>query len=401
MSAPARRTVWLIILAGSLARIVWAFATVGQGYDLDNLRMAGDAFLDDPLSVYDRLNPGAKAGPFVLYGWPYPPGLLPAAAALAKLSTGLGLPFHGVVQLLPIAADAGIAWLLQDFLRRRGASGRSRVAATALVALGPAFLVISGYHGQIDSVAILPAVAALWLWERPGTPRRALWVGLLIGLGASVKTVPALLLLALVPVARNLREGAQLVVAAGLTGLVIALPYLLAEPRELFDALGYAGGPGLGGLSMLVQPSLADAFLTRDYPLELSAASQFLYENSSQLVALGVVALGAFLLRFRPSASEAAALVWVTVYVFNPNFFPHYLVWGIPFFVMAGHLGKVALLQAAMIPVYVLFYGSPWDGDGAAVLYVLLLGALWLCWLWALVAGARRAVQTPSPARTG
>jgi hypothetical protein len=399
MSSPARRTVWLIILAGLLVRVVWAFATVGQGYDLDNLRIAGDTFFDDPLGVYDRLNTGAKAGPFVLYGWPYPPGLLPAAGLLVKLSEGLDLPFHGVIQLLPIAADCAIAWLVQDFLRRRGASVRIRLAATALVALGPAFLVISGYHGQIDSVAILPGVAALWLWERPGTPSRALWAGVLIGLGASVKTVPLLLLLALAPSARDLREGVQLVAAALLAALAIALPYLLADPGDLTEALGYAGGPGLGGLSMLVQPALADAFLTQDYSLQLSGATRFINDHASELVAVALAGIGAFLLRFRPSPAQAAVLLWLAVYAFNPNFFPQYLVWGIPFFLMAGHLGKVALLQAAMVPVYVLFYGAPWQGDAPVVLYVLIVGALWLCFVGALFLTGRSVVRaTPAPA---
>jgi hypothetical protein len=49
--------------------------------------------------------------------------------------------------------------------------------------LGPSFIDISGYHGQIDSVAILPAVLALMVWERRPQPTRSVRAGLLIGLG--------------------------------------------------------------------------------------------------------------------------------------------------------------------------------------------------------------------------
>jgi len=82
-------------------------------------------------------------------------------------------------------------------------AGAARASAfclisAALIALGPPFVVISGYHGQIDSLAILPAVAALIVWET-APDRRALIAGLLIGVGAATKTVPGLMLLALLP----------------------------------------------------------------------------------------------------------------------------------------------------------------------------------------------------------
>src|SRR5207302_10782054 len=104
-----------------------------------------------------------------------------------------------------IAADAAIAWLVQAGLGRAGASDRTRLSACALVALGPAFALISGMHGQIDSVAILPAVLALVVWERGGS-RRALAAGLLIGRAASIKTAPGLMVLALLPSVRSRRE---------------------------------------------------------------------------------------------------------------------------------------------------------------------------------------------------
>src|SRR4051812_19041194 len=94
------RLLWLIIGAGVLARVVWAFATVGQAYDIENLRRAGDAFIHHPFGVYETLNTQGKAGVFVLYGWPYPPGFLPLAALAVEVSKLLHLPFHGVVHLL-------------------------------------------------------------------------------------------------------------------------------------------------------------------------------------------------------------------------------------------------------------------------------------------------------------
>src|SRR4051794_11702075 len=204
MTTRGRRLLWVIIGAGTLARLVYAFATVGQAYDIESLRLVGQALGHHPLHVYSIVNQGegARLGDFLAFRWPYPPGYMPLAG-LGVLLSKLGLPFNGVIQVFPIAADAAIAWLVQALLGLRGATQRARLAGAALVAFGPAFFVVSGYHGQVDPVAILPALAALYLWETSGSRHRALQAGLLIGLAASVKTIPGIMVLALLPSARD------------------------------------------------------------------------------------------------------------------------------------------------------------------------------------------------------
>jgi len=143
----------------------------------------------------------------------------------ARLARRPSLEF--TIRLAPIAANLGIAFVVQDFLGQRGAERSTRLAGAALVAPGPSFLVVSGYHGQFDAVAFLPAVLALTLWERD-LPRRALWAGLLIGLGGALKTVPLLLLVALLPSVRTRREAAVLVGAAALPVLAALAPFAIA-----------------------------------------------------------------------------------------------------------------------------------------------------------------------------
>src|SRR3712207_1723439 len=118
---------------------------------------------------------------------------------------------------------------MQDFLRRRGATERTRLAAVALVALGPSFWIVSGYHGHIDSLAILSAVLIVWLWDRwPPGMRRALTCGGLVGLGIATKVVPGLVLVALLPWVRSRREALALVAPAALIPLVAFVPFLVA-----------------------------------------------------------------------------------------------------------------------------------------------------------------------------
>src|SRR3954468_15913814 len=157
------RALVAVIVAATAGRVALAFATYGVDYDMHSWRIVADALRDPAASVYSTGR------------YPYPPAFLPVVRLCDALARGTGLPFDGVVQLPAIAADAALAWLAYMFLR-----GSAGVAGALIVALGPIFALISGYHGQFDSVAILPAATGVALWVRD-VPRRALWTGLLIG----------------------------------------------------------------------------------------------------------------------------------------------------------------------------------------------------------------------------
>ncbi|MGI9021602.1 MAG: glycosyltransferase 87 family protein [Solirubrobacterales bacterium] len=390
MTDRGRRLLWLIIAAGTVGRTVLAFATVGQEFDIESLRLVAAQLDESPLELYRIVNAGSDAGSIEILRWPYPPGYLPWAAAALALADATGLPFHGVVQLAPIAADAAIAWLVQDYLGARGASERTRLGAVALVALGPAFWLISGYHGQLDPVAILPAVAAVWAWERTPPARRGLVAGALIGLGGAVKTVPLLVTLALLPSARSFREAATLIGAAAAVPLLALAPFLIADFDGASRALGgYSGAPGLGGITMLLQPGLSRAVLTGDFPIEIDPLVQALYDNAAVIILLTLAAAAAVLARYRPAPAEGAALIWLGIYVTSPTFFAQYAVWGLPFMLMCAQLGRVALIQAVLLAPTLLLYALPWEAGVATSAYVVAMAALWLLWVAALVAQAR------------
>ena len=374
--------------------MVLAFATVGVSFDIESFRLVGAELDDRPLHFYGALNQGFLVGGAELYRWPYPSGFVPWIAISVVLEKA-GLPFHGVIQVPSIAADAGIAWMVQAGLGARGYGERVRLVGAALVALGPSFIAVSGYHGQIDAVAILPAIVALYVWETADPAKRALMAGALIGAGGAVKTVPLMMVLALLPSARSLREAAQLVGAAAAIPLLVMAPFLAADGGAVIDSLRYSGAPGLGGLSLVVQPSLADSWF-KEVPLDYTGVSKLLYDGRTVVMLAGLGALAAFFIRFRPPALQAAALLWLTVYVFNPNFFMQYLVWGLPFFLIAGHLWKVAALQIALLPATLILFARPWDSDIPTVIYVTTMFVLWIVWVATLVVSARNAA-TPRP----
>jgi hypothetical protein len=178
MSPGAHKLVWLAIAVGFVGRLVLAFRTYGVSYDMDSLTLVGNALSVSPLHVYTIVNghPDNR--------WPYPPGFFPIVALARGAARVTGTAFHGWVKLPEVLADCACAWLVQDLLGMRQAATRTRLAATALVIFGPAFWMVSAYHGQIDPFSILMAVAALWTWEKwPGAGARAVAAGALIGIG--------------------------------------------------------------------------------------------------------------------------------------------------------------------------------------------------------------------------
>lgn len=350
---------------GLVARLVVAFTTLGVAFDVEAYSLVREGLATQPLDVYSETG-----------RWPYPPGYFAWILISGRVEDVTGLSFSDLMQVPPILADLAIAWLVQSELGRRGAGERTRMAAAALVTFGPAFFVVSGYHAQIDSIAILPAIAGVLLWQRSDDPRRALWVGLLIGLGGLLKTVPLIVVLALLPSARSWREAATLVVVAGALPALAFLPFLLSDPAGVEEALRYRGVPGVGGISLLVQPELARTWMN-EVPVTGSGITVALYDWGGAITAAALLAVAAFLLRFRPGPLEGAALLYLAVWAFGINFFLQYVIWGFPFLLMAGYVREVAYAQLLMLPAAVLVYLRPWEESAAAWAYVPASLAIW------------------------
>lgn len=365
MSRRGVRLLWAMIAAGTLARLVVAFTTAGVAFDVEAFGMVRSALHSQPLQVYSEVG-----------RWPYPPGFFVWVLGAGSVSPRTGLPFNDLIQLPAIVADAVIAWLVQDFLGRRGFTQGTRLAAAGLVALGPAFFVVSGYHGQIDSIAILPALLAVVIWERWDHRSRALAAGAFIGVGGVLKTAPLLVLLALLPWCRSKREGLALAGSAIAIPLVAFLPFLVADQAGVIEALRYRGVPGVGGISLLVQPELARAWMN-DLPVEGTALTYFLFEHGGLVTGAALAAVGGLLFRYRPPPVVGAALVWLAVYAFGINFFLQYVVWGLPFLLMAGYVRQVAWAQLALVPATILVYLRPWEDAGAALAYIPAALGVW------------------------
>jgi hypothetical protein len=378
---------WSLIAGGTILRTVVAATTHGLPFDVHSWQLLRSTFAASPLHVYSAINAGGN------FHWPYPPGFFPLMLAASGVADLVGGAFTYIIRVPSILADAALAWLV--WIGLRDATRGKRLAAVALVAVGPVFVTISAYSAQIDSVAILPAVGALLVWERAAADRRAWIAGLLIGLAASIKTVPIVMVLALLPSVRSHREAGILIGCALAVPLVTVLPFLIADPSGLIGLKRYAGSPGLGGLSLVLQPDLAQRWLTQW--VNPTALTRWLFiDHAGPYNALTMAAFGAWALRFRPSPRTAAALLWLVVLAFGSGFFFQYLVWGLPFFLLAGFVRATAVLQALVTAPMILYYLGPWHpGDtGVVHVYVPLMLLIWATWALAAFLLARRVVLT-------
>jgi hypothetical protein len=78
------------------------------------------------------------------------------------------------------------------------------------------------------------------------------------------------------------------------------------------------------------------------------------------------------------------------------NFFFQYLVWGLPFFLMAGYLRSVLIAQLVLIVPTLLFYLGPWHHAILAVVYGVAMIGMWGAALCAFFILAWRLALAPT-----
>lgn len=397
MTPRLRWWLWGVIGMGMVICGVLAALTKGDPFDMESFRLVRDALGQRPLGVYASF---AHQG---IDRWPYPPGFFAWIYLSGVVASHGGPSFEFMIRFPTILADGAIAWIVQDFLGWAGRGSRTRLAAAGLVSLGPSFVVIAGYHGQIDALAILPGVLAVSLWTRSEEPSRALFAGLLLGLGGALKTVPLLLVLALLPSARSRREAVILLMAAAGPVLVAFLPFAVAGLLPAPHVLLYRGLPGVGDLSLVAQPDLAgDVIGTARHGF--SPLTRALIDHGSLIVVAGLLAVAGIGARTRGSAPQMACILWLAVYAFGVNFFFQYLVWGLPFFLLAGYVRATFLAQIALLLPTLGFYLRPWHQAAVAAAYAVAMISVWAISVGGFVVLTRKLVTgrpTESIARWG
>ncbi|HSP60287.1 MAG TPA: glycosyltransferase 87 family protein [Ornithinimicrobium sp.] len=255
---------------------------------------------------------------------------------------------------------------------------------------------------SVDLLGVSLTLLALWAWQR----RHPWLAGALLGWAVLVRPFPLLVLLALVLVARRdgrpLR-GAQAVVGAALSALLVLVPLLAVQPQALTAAeQWWSQGAGYGALQML--PRLVG------FPLATTASTWVAVGGWVAAVALGVLLVR----RTRLGVVQVAAANTAVVVLTAPSLSVQSGLWVLPLLVLSvrpwwEHLvwAAVETLHFVATWLHIAFDSDPGRGlpPQAYAVVVLLRAAAWTWLLWriadaAVPATAARAWSPPA-ARSG
>jgi hypothetical protein len=191
--------------------------------------------------------------------------------------------------------------------------------------------------------------------------------------------------LATMGTARSWRERIGVLAMTALVPIVSLIPFLLSTPHGVLDRMRQNSGvPGFGGLSTIVQPDLTRYWATLHGPIPAATQGTLdLVDAQRTIVLVGVLLATALAWRRRLPALQAAALIYLTIYVVNPNFGFSYLIWGLPFFIAAGYVREVAAFQLLALPATLWFYWRP-GALGNGWTYLVMVQLVWAALIAAL-----------------
>ncbi len=364
------RVSWpLVALVAIVVRLLPAlWLPVGAGYDIESFKLVTDALLA-----------GQEVYTSVLGRHPYLPLQMYLMGGTAWLSDLAGLPYVVGIKLPAVLADGAIAALITTSLSRDGRRPASAAAFGLLYALNPISLLVTSFHGQFEAVTLLLLVLAWRSWR---FGRHVAWSATALGLAILNKTWPVILLPVFWIRQKNWRDRilyAILALGIPLAGIVLYLVVFEASPLPMLRrALTHRGVAGYWGPGAIIDP------LTATYP-----AGRPLFDTLVALrnVLLAGAAVLALWITRRDSALDAILTVILSVFMITVGFGIQWLVWPVPFALLAREEGWTkAYSVAGAFMLLVHLYGLhmyPWLSEWTtpeAANWIIRLSALpvWL-----------------------
>ncbi|HEV8231999.1 MAG TPA: hypothetical protein VGQ75_06600 [Thermoanaerobaculia bacterium] len=325
--------------------------------------------------------------------FPYPPVWNRVEVASLMLAEKTGVPFVVWVKLPSILADAGIAL----FLAALAPIGRRALYASAY-ALNPVPILVSGAHGQFDSLPLLCCITAVYVLQRR---QSATLAALALTLGIALKSFPVLLVPVFLLDIEGWRRRFLFLAAALIPVGLLLLPNLATAPqavaRELFAYSG-AGDHGWMAIARIVHVLRTGTLLAAGKLSGLLSAAKLLF-LAAYAVALFVWARRGGRL---PPLTLRIAFVFMLFGAVYGGISSQTLIWALPFLLLVSLRDGLLYSAAAtwsLVAFYTLFYPTVLYLDPAVRRERLLARILsWLCgtaiwWLFSVWWTGRQAVR--------
>jgi hypothetical protein len=262
-------------------------------------------------------------------------------AAAVVVHDASGLPFFTLIKLPPIAADVGIAVVLY-LVGLRQTRQPDRAALLGLTyALNPVSILISGYHGQFDSLMLAPTVLAWALLDKLDKQlafgrSRLIVAALLLGLGIWFKPIPLLLLPIILPRLSTWRDRCLFAALAMAPAILGTLPYFVRWPEDVaVNFLGYSSWFGQWGYTV--------AWMVIEYlrngtipwwlpdPDHVSAPLRLMYLAGRWLLLAALAGTWWLIYRRRMDLLRGIVATFAVFYFATTGFGVQYLLWIVPF----------------------------------------------------------------------
>lgn len=267
--------------------------------------------------------------------YPYPPPYSYLLAATLTLTDALGLDPRLAVRLPNILADCVLAALVLASARRLYAP---RVASAIgwAYALNPVTIMVASHHGQLDPLAYLPAMIALWLAFSAGNPW---WMAFCLGLGGALKVTPMFLATAWWPDQKSFK---RFILWNGLAGLLFLVSmgagWLSAPEAFRANVLGY-NARAEGGIGYNMFTLIAEIGARRLGLGAILGAADLLRRSYKLIIILGVL-LTAWWTRRKPFL-QRAFLIQIAVQLFAGHWGHEYGVWLVPLALLINQRGAL------------------------------------------------------------
>jgi 4-amino-4-deoxy-L-arabinose transferase-like glycosyltransferase len=374
------------VLAGEL---MFAATTYGTADVLIFSTFADTVRHDGPVHIYGLEHAGLNV-------YNHPP-LVGRWLQLVNGATDLGANFSFMIRLPSVLAHTGTVLLVYAILRRR-VTGTVALASALLVAASPLLVIVSGFHGNNDTVVAACTILSVYLLVDRRWPVLA---GLAFSVAISIKIVPIIALPLLLVAAWRLgrwRDVGRFATGGVPLFVVLWLPVLVSpDARGFIDhVLAYNGEgfPRVWGLYQLGEwTGTPSGVLT-------------CYVSIGSYLVLAIAALvPAVLVRRMPGHAPAALGLCISLFLsLTPSWAPQYTAWiGATVFLI--EFWSATLFTIAVGAVYGYFY-SYWNGFKVWSVgnvapptpeqqpYLVLA---WLCTLLTAVVGVRQLMRAPPP----
>ncbi|HVW10286.1 MAG TPA: glycosyltransferase 87 family protein [Bryobacteraceae bacterium] len=309
----------------------------------------------------------------------HPPSMIHVLALMNWLAKSTGIFFPFWLRLPAILADLGSLWVLSRIFEDRLNEPLIRWGLL-LFALSPTLILVSGFHGNTDSVVMFFLLAAVWRGERDVES------GAVLGAAMCVKILPIVVLPVLFFSRRDWQRRMIFLASASAVIVVAWSPYLFRNPADIYrHVIHYSSIYGHWGLTWLAAwhlPFFRDSWHDA-------------FQRWGSYVSLAAITIAAWAVNRREKRPAVYTQIGAALFFFLAaanGFGVQYLAWLVPWTIGIGII-PVAFFTAAsgafLLAVYNFWAGGfPWflaDSNYVGDFVPHLDYLLALCWISVIV----------------